>query len=138
MPRLNDAGMHRTDGDFMHTVSLHAHKRIVGQERWTNSASALLQGKVIRWPGTVVQPGPRIAGTLCLHPRQIGCGTLHARGHRKQRHQIRIDLLTAHQCQRHGQPERALQRGVAGAHVGGAGPQRQQASATLAHGGGCA
>ena len=93
--RLDDAGVHRADGDLVHAVAFDAHEGVVGGQRAGGGRRRLgvvLQRRRSGRPHAVVQPGALVAAALGLQTGQVGHRALHPRRTREGGRQVRKPL----------------------------------------------
>ena len=112
MSRLDDAGVHRSDRDLVHAVTLHAHERVVVDRRTRLSTAASPRSRT-----RAVETGPRarrhVAATdagpssVDAHAAQIERGALHARRAGKDRLEPGIARLRRSSRVRHRRTHRS-------------------------------
>src|SRR5207302_2531123 len=107
MPRLDDAGMHRTDRNLVHAFSLDPDERIavVGLRKAARATDVLAQRERALGPCAMAQPFALIGAVLGMNAKQVVGGALHPAGARVEIGNARVARSLARE--RHAQPEQA-------------------------------
>ena len=80
VPRLDNPGVYRADCDFVNAFAFDADKRVIFERSSVKILVAccfVTQGKVVRWPGAVAEPGAHVVGAFGIDSEQVGNGALH-------------------------------------------------------------
>ncbi len=108
MPRLDDARVHRANGDLVHAVAFDTHEGVV---RWHvgvrrgRCPGVVAQRVIVRRPEPVVEPGARVGRAFGDDPQQVRRRALHAAGGGKDRGEVGAGRCRARQWQfEPGQP----------------------------------
>jgi len=100
MAGLDDAGVDRANGDFMHAIAFDANESIVFVFRLKTSIRGVTaQREIVGRPVVVAQPGAQIAGVRA-DAEQVARGTLHAVGSRERQREVRENRIVGRQGQR--------------------------------------
>jgi hypothetical protein len=120
VPRLDDPGMHRTDGNLMYAIAFHHDERVVLRRCGKSFKPGVLapQRKIVLRPGAMAQPRALVGRPLRNQADQVTTGALHPSRRRKNPGNFRI----GGPClgDRHGygqtQPNQSFGQGIRGIH----------------------
>ncbi len=136
---LDDAGVHRADGDLVHAIAFDAHEGVVGGQGAGARGcglGALSQRRPPGCPQAVVQPRPLVATAVGVQARQVGHGALQAHGAGERGREV--GEAGACIVERQFEPDQPFEHGIGGAgHSSAAGgtavdaPHRDQSPPSL-------